>query len=135
MKMAGGGTDWFNVELDANNMLFHAMAISNYLDGEYLAGMKMASPVVSEKDLDAFALTSIGKSLAWMIIPPSKRGKSVTTFFANIPVEKDGKYSVEIWDTRKAEVIRKVECDSFSGTLNLRIDNFATDIALKATLK
>ena len=135
MKMAGGGTDWFNVELDANNMLFHAKAISNYLDGEGIAGMKMATSVVSERDLDAFALTSKGHSLAWMIMPPSKRGKSVTTFFANIPVEKDGKYLVEIWDTQKGEVIRKVEADSFSGILNLRIDNFATDIALKATLK
>jgi hypothetical protein len=135
MKMAGGGTDWFNVELDANNMLFHAKAIHRFLIGENLVGMKMANPIVSETDLDAFSLTSNGRSLAWMILPPSIRLKTIKTFFANIPVETDGQYIIELWDTRKGEVIKNVTAHSINGIINVQISDLKTDIALKAILQ
>ena len=138
MKMAGGGTDWFNVELDANNLLFHAKSISKYLDGESLTKTlwQMAKPEVSDTVLDAFALTSENKTMAWIIRPPSKRQTEVATpAVINIPVEKNGKFLVEFWDTSKGEILRKVNIESTGKMIQLKIDYIKTDVAFKAILQ
>lgn len=137
MKMAGGGTDWFNVELDANNMMFHSKAISKYLDGESLikALWEIAKPEISVDGLDAFALTSANKSMAWIVRPPAKHeGLEISSFNATIPVLNDGSYLVEIWDTNNGEVIKKLDAKSTNGKITVMIDNFKKDIALKVKI-
>ena len=138
MKMAGGGTDWFNNELDANNLMFHAKSISKYLDGESLTKThwQMAKPEVSDTVLNAFALTSENKTLAWIIRPPSKRQtENSTTSTLNIPVEKNGKYIIEFWDTSKGEILQKVNKESTGKMIQLKIDYVKADVAFKAILQ
>jgi len=137
MKMAGGGTDWFNVELDANNKMFHTKAISEYLNGESLTKTlwEIAKPEISVDELDAFALTSANKSMAWIVRPPAKNdGTEISSFNATIPVLNDGSYLVEIWDTNNGEVIKKLDAKSTNGKITVKIDNFKKDIALKVKI-
>jgi hypothetical protein len=138
MKMAAGGTDWFVVELDANNLMFHAKSISKYLDGESLTKIhwEMATPEVSDTVLNAFALKSDNKTMVWIIRPPSKRHtEAATPAVVNIPVEKNGKFLVEFWDTSKGEIVQKVNVESTGKMIKLKIDYVNTDIALKAILQ
>jgi hypothetical protein len=74
MKLACGGTEWFNVELDADNRLVHAKAIAQFLDGEHLTKTRweIAKPEISDKQLRTFALCSERKTLAWVVKPPTQ---------------------------------------------------------------
>jgi hypothetical protein len=137
MKMAGGGTDWFNVELDANNLMFHSKAISKYLDGESLTKpqWEIAKPVVSATGLDAFALKSANQTMAWIVRPPGNlQSMSMTDFHVTIPVMKNAVYQVEFWDTYSGEVIKKTREKSSDGKITVKVDGFKKDIALKVKI-
>jgi hypothetical protein len=134
MKMAGGGTDWFNVELDANNLMFHSKAISQYLDGESLTKpqWEIAKPVVSATGLDAFALKSANQTMAWIVRPPGNlQSMSMSDFHVTIPVMKNAVYQVEFWDTYSGEVIKQTREKSSDGKITVKVDGFKKDIALK----
>ncbi len=137
MKMAGGGTDWFNVELDANNLMFHAKAISKYLQAESLTipQWEIAKPVVSATGLDAFALRSANQTLAWIVRPPANpQSMSMTDFHVTIPVMKNAVYQVEFWDTYSGEVIKKTREKSSEGKVTVKVEDFKYDIALKVKI-
>lgn len=135
MKLACGGTEWFNVELDDGNRLFHAKAIAQYLDGEHLTKVRwqIATPEISDKQLRAFALRSERKTLVWIVKPPAKDPTPVVKgAVLKIPVTAPGTYRLEFWDTAQGTVTATQGAEATAGFVACDLPDLGTDIALKA---
>lgn len=138
LKMAGGGTDWFNVELDRDGLMYHSKVISQFLEEEHLTKTRweIAEVEVTDSNVDAYGLESKGKTLVWLIRPPATRDKlRSSSFDAKIPVAGNGKYLVEIWDTRTGATSSKLKLKSEGGFVTLKIDDLDIDRAYKIVLQ
>jgi hypothetical protein len=135
MKLAAGGTEWFCVELDSGNRLFHAKAIAQFLDGEHLTNThwEIAAPGISDKQLRAFALRSERKTLAWVVKPPTKDPTpAVTGATLRIPVAAPGAYRLEFWDTAKGVVTGTRDVEAADTFAICELPEIAADLAIKA---
>ena len=136
MKLACGGTEWFNVELDAGNRLVHAKAIAQFLDGEHLTKTRweIAKPEISDKQLRAFALRSERKTLAWVVKPPTKDPTpAVAGAVLKIPVAAAGVYRLEFWDTVRGTVTGTRDVEAAEGFVTCELPELGSDIAIKAS--
>jgi hypothetical protein len=135
MKLACGGTEWFNVELDDGNRLVHAKAIAQYLDGEHLTKVRweIAKPEISDSQLRAFALRSAHKTLAWVVKPPAKDpSPDVQSAVLKIPVAAPGTYRLEFWDTVQGTVTATREVEAAGGLVPCDLPEIVSDLAIKA---
>ena len=117
--------------------MFHAKAISKYLQGESLTipQWEIAKPELSVSELDAYALKSGNQTLAWIVRPPDHlQSLSMTDFHVTIPVMKNAVYLVEFWDTYSGAVIKKTREKSSEGKVTVKVEDFKYDIALKVKI-
>jgi hypothetical protein len=141
LENAASGTDWLVNVLDRDGQLYHSKALANYLDGVHLTAAKWErrAAATSDPKLTAFALASERGSLAWVMNrtwnwldwvegrkPAPLSGQSVT-----LPVERNGAYRVELWDTGAGKVAATVRAEARDGRLTVALPAIETDIALK----
>lgn len=142
-KNAVGGTEWLGHFIVKRDQLFHATALRNFLEGESLTKphWEIVTPETAHPDLRAFCLQSAGKSWAWVQnrfytwVEAGHYGRKppvVTGAEINIPVKREGKYRIELWDTRSGKIISTVEAVSKKGKVNYGLPPVEKDVALKA---
>jgi hypothetical protein len=134
MKLAAGGSEWANVELDAGDRLFHAAAIARFLDGEHLAkgNWERVAPQVSDGSWRAFGLRSAGKALVWVVRPDGGKSGPAGAATLRIPVSGDGRYRVEMWDTRRGAIDKTIPAVAAGDVVTVECPGIANDLALKA---
>ena len=135
MKLAAGGTEWFIVELDAGNRLFHAKAITQFLGDEHLTKTRweIAPSEISDQQLRAFALRSERKTLAWVVKPPTNDPTpAVTGATLKIPVAAPGAYRLEFWDTAKGTVTATRDVEAAGAVVTCTLPEIVSDLAIKA---
>jgi len=146
LKNAVGGTEWLGAFIVQRNQMCHAAALREYLKGESLTKPRweMATPVVSHADLRGFCLQSEEKTLAWIQnrfynwFEAGHQGKTPTTIRGaeiSVPVNRDGVYDVEFWDTRSGKVISRKAHRGASKTVTCKLPPVEKDIALKVIMK
>lgn len=144
-KAAAGGTEWLCNMVDKKGELYHAKAINAYLKGESLTKPRWetVTPQTSDPGLRAFQLQSDGKSLIWVhnnfytwfnIGVQKKKPQSVAGARLEIPVRRDGTYQVELWDTRRGQIVGRQTIESRAARVVYQLPAIDKDIALKASL-
>ncbi len=125
--------------------MYHATAIAKYLEGESLTKphWQIETPAVSHQDLRGFALRSEAKTLVWVQsrfytwIEAGHQGKKPPTIAGAqvvVPVAKDGTYRVELWDTRRGQVLDKSTIRSNEKKVTCPLPPLDKDVALKVIL-
>lgn len=142
-KNAVGGTEWLGHAIWKKNELYHATAIHNFLKGESLTEpqWKTNTAITSNDNLLGFALESDSKSWVWVWnknygwLKAGHYGKNAPTISGakvDIPVVKNGDYSIELWDTRKGLILSSSKLSSENGVITYELPPISKDVALKA---
>ncbi len=122
--------------------MYHAKAIANYLAGESLTRTyhETITPAVSDNGLRVFGLQTDAKTLVWVdnrfytwynIGVQKKSPVPVRNAQLQIPVKRPGTYQVEIWDTRKGEVMKKATVKADGQRVTVALPDVDKDVALK----
>lgn len=144
-KAAAGGTEWLCNMVDKKGELYHAKAINSFLKGESLTKPRweIVTPQISDAGLRAFQLQSDEKSMVWVnnnfytwfnVGVQKKKPQSVAGARLEIPVKRDGTYQVELWDTRRGQVVARRKVASRASRLAYELPAIDKDVALKASL-
>ncbi len=144
LKNAASGTDWLVNVLDNDKQLFHAKALAQFLDGEKLTAKpwQQATAATSDPKLSVFALKNAGKTLVWILnrnwnwldhaegrpLQPLS-GQSI-----RLPVVRDGRYTVELWNTFTGVAESKRSIDSSGNLLTVPLPEIKNDLAIKCIL-
>ncbi|MGD0774782.1 MAG: hypothetical protein ABSC05_18355 [Candidatus Solibacter sp.] len=141
IKNAASGTDWMVNVLDHDNQLFHAKALAQFLDGESLTAkpFEQSDAATSDSKLTAFALRNSDKTLAWVVNrtwnwmdqTQGRTAQPLSGQSIKLPVVRDGRYDVELWNTFTGAVQARLTLESSGNLLAVPLPEITNDLALK----
>ena len=143
LPLPSSATPWWWVFIDRKNLYGHFTPLAAFAEGEDRRGKGYAqAPAIAEdkggrRDLRAYCLRNDSRGFCWVYEPSyfnrptgGSDGKPQPAV-VRLPGLPDGRYTIEVWDTRRGIATETFQADATGDALAFTLPPFVGDIACK----
>jgi len=143
LPLAGTACPWWWVLIDQKDLYGEFAAVAAFTRGEERRGMgydsvaALATDAARERRLRAQCLRGRSRTLCWVWDPAHFSQHTIRDdeppagATLRLPDTPDGRYTIEVWDTRRGVPTATFEAEASGGTLKFELPPFVGDVACK----